>query len=298
MTIDWTKYLDQIYSITQAKNIEKNKELHQELNRVGILNSGIYTQIKDVNSPFYKLIYDSLNKINDTSCYNGGFKMTINCYYALKQAYEQGYEKIMIMEDDVCFLNDLNKIYDIMEYINTLDYDIISCNVENNSYINHYDFNINYIDDIKDLSINENIDKYYFSCSTCVIYNRYAIEQLIQFYENYYTCIDRYNDLLYYIPTLNIAAIYPWLTVQDRHFIELYNISQIVDNYHQPNITDEDRLDFIINFSKPCQITDNGTPIYVWPLNGRKNYAQNILNSIKDISLEKYAICQKLIEKM
>lgn len=301
MKINWKRYLDQIYSITQAKNIEKNKELQEELDRVGILKSGIYTRMIDVNSPFYKIIYDSLNKINDTSCYNGGFKMTMNSYFAIKQAYEQGYNKIMIVEDDVRFLNSLKKINELMKYIIKLmdklkQYDIIVCNAENVMYSNHYDFNENYINEIKNVSINDQLYVTYYSCATCVIYNRNAMEQLINFYEHNYTCIDRYNDLILHMPSLKIGAIYPWLAVQDRHFIELYNIPQIIDNYNKININDEAILNFLFNFFKPCQITDDGIPIFYFPVEGRKKYAQNILNSVKDKTTDKYKLCQKYIE--
>ena len=65
MIIDWKDYVDHIFSVTCTNNIKQIDILKNELNRVDILNSGIYTNFINVNSPFYKLIYDNVNKIDN-----------------------------------------------------------------------------------------------------------------------------------------------------------------------------------------------------------------------------------------
>ena len=133
MIIDWKDYVDHIFSVTCTNNIKQIDILKNELNRVDILNSGIYTNFINVDSPFYKLIYDNVDKIDNLNPFNGATKLTYAVYYLLRLSYELGYERIIIMEDDIKFLKDKEELNNLLKYIfNNApeNFDIIVGNME------------------------------------------------------------------------------------------------------------------------------------------------------------------------
>ena len=128
MIIDWTKYVDQIYCITFAgkQNYEQYKEdLYNELYRVNILNSGIYYEFENISTPFYKRIYESLFDDNHKYVVKGSndnlrkysylYDCTMAHYYCMKHAKLHGYNKIIILEDDVVFLKNKEDIIHILD---------------------------------------------------------------------------------------------------------------------------------------------------------------------------------------
>lgn len=127
-SINWKKYFDAIYCLSLADNLKRREFLSDELNRVGILNSGIFHWKITVVNNFYKYIWT--NKDFNLNKYWGnvtGNNSALNCSMGHYELYRElqalGYKRVLILEDDVCFLNNLDEICEILEFIPD-DYDI------------------------------------------------------------------------------------------------------------------------------------------------------------------------------
>ena len=114
--IQWNKYFDRIYCIHFVQYTKRRQLLEFELNRVGILNSGIFqyqftdrSNIKLCECVLTKLPYSNIIR-NYTY-----ISVILGHYYCIRQAYTKGYERILILEDDVRFLKDLNLIQQILQ---------------------------------------------------------------------------------------------------------------------------------------------------------------------------------------
>ena len=123
MKIDWNKYVDQIYCIT-FYNRDKTL-LYNELRRVDILDSGIFYEFENISTPFYKILYNTLfgdkfkgNKILE---YSYRYDCTMAHYYCMKHAQQNGYKKILILENDVVFLKNKKDIVEILEHSNIVN---------------------------------------------------------------------------------------------------------------------------------------------------------------------------------
>ena len=62
-SINWKNYFDHLYSLTWPGNKEQIPILQKELDRVNILNSGIYSNFINIRTPFHKDIFDKVQKI-------------------------------------------------------------------------------------------------------------------------------------------------------------------------------------------------------------------------------------------
>ena len=126
--INWKKYFDAIYCLSLADNLKRREFLSDELNRVGILNSGIFHWKITVVNNFYKYIWT--NKDFNLNKYWGnvtGNNSALNCSMGHYELYRElqalGYKRVLILEDDICFLNNLDEICEILEFMPD-DYDI------------------------------------------------------------------------------------------------------------------------------------------------------------------------------
>ena len=153
--INWHKYFDHIYCIS---NIGTNRynTIKNELNRIGILDSGIFSWKITTNAFLSKITYD-LNylslKYNDNNIIKNKsidlVKANLDIFCESKLLR---YNKILVIEDDVCFLKDINEIEKILN------------NLPNNYDICHFDwiFLRYFIDlDIKKFSITTKINNDY-----------------------------------------------------------------------------------------------------------------------------------------
>lgn len=292
MKINWKNYVDQIYSVTCTNNKKQIDILKQELSKIDILDSGIYTNFININTPFYKLIYDNINKLDLYNPYNNQVKLTYAVYYLLRLSYEMGYERIIIMEDDPAFLKDKQKIVNLLDYINItpIDFDIICCNVER--YEDHfYDFtnNNDFMNNIYYDHLNKEAEYTYFSCSTLNIYSRSGMKKLIDFFEHTYCVIDRYNLFMLNIPDMNIYALYPWLCIQQRYAYDLCDLPEIINNYNLNEITDSDVYHYIDRLFTPVGVNDLGEHIFLQRPIGMHNFTRRILDyCIKDKNSDIY----------
>lgn len=117
MHICWNKYFEQIYCIRFLPSLKiRGESLQQELDRVGILGSGIFKWKDTFQTPFQKILLQHVNcmfKSTKTSLSN--FNAAMAHYETCKDAIEHCYKRVLILEDDVRFLNDICLIADILE---------------------------------------------------------------------------------------------------------------------------------------------------------------------------------------
>lgn len=115
---DWKKYFDHIYCVHYIEYKEREEELKKELERVGILDSGIFSFKYTFSSPIDKVLYESesfsrerFNKRFSIGAYN----LAKGHYDCMKESLGLGYKRVLFLEDDVAFLKDLEEITRILE---------------------------------------------------------------------------------------------------------------------------------------------------------------------------------------
>ena len=188
--INWKNYFDHIFCIhyISEDRIERHHQLINELTRVGIYNSGIFSFIYDTDNKFSNILYDNKLLLDKFKCLNYeknskyAFRVTINHLQALYVAKLLKYNRILILEDDICFLKDLNQIEKILKNnIHSLDqynacmYDWIDYDVmyvfADCYALNHEGINI-LIDNITNNSNNEiyTIDNYFTKVNSAFFY--------------------------------------------------------------------------------------------------------------------------------
>jgi len=238
--IDWKKYVDQIYCLTFAK--KDKTELYNELKRVDIYDSGIYHEFENIQTPLYEILYNNLidkkyieylSQLNlfvfdNLKKYTFRYDVTIGEYYCMKNASNHGYNRILILEDDVIFLKNKEDIINILEnmlkcynendegllflggiphicYDYTKDYK----NIRNTLYQCVKEVNYNYI---------KAVDLYRIpGSSSCNFYDKSAYEHFINYIESgKYGMVDIYfliygnsNIQIFYSDT-NIAVQENW----------------------------------------------------------------------------------------
>ena len=115
--IDWKKYVDQIYVVHYIEQHQRLIDLNKELDRVDILNSGILYRFDNISTPLYKKLFENFNThtlLNEEVNYTYAFDCTLGHYYCMKHALANNYKRILILENDVRFLKDKNKIIDVL----------------------------------------------------------------------------------------------------------------------------------------------------------------------------------------
>lgn len=113
--IQWDKYFDHIFCVTYVNN-GRYHEISKELDRVGILKSGIFEFIYNVDYKYKDIMHNAIYSpgLNDAWKY-----CTIQHLKIWNIIKEVGFKRVLILEDDIAFLKDLNKIEYALE---TTDY--------------------------------------------------------------------------------------------------------------------------------------------------------------------------------
>lgn len=117
--IDWKKHFDHIYCIHYLPYNNRYKKCFEELTRVGIRESGIFSWRLTWDSPIFEKLYQVYPAAPSLGCMKVGFAH----YQCIKEAYELGFKRILILENDNAFLKDLEELEKIIE--NTPDYNIV-----------------------------------------------------------------------------------------------------------------------------------------------------------------------------
>jgi GR25 family glycosyltransferase involved in LPS biosynthesis len=89
-----------------------------ELNRVGILNSGIFEWHKTFDSDWYSYLFNKLKEEKKCFCQNvNELKCTFAHYSCIKKSILNNHNRILILEDDERFLKNIDEIESILSNI-------------------------------------------------------------------------------------------------------------------------------------------------------------------------------------
>lgn len=117
--IDWKKHFDHIYCIHYLPYQNRYKKCLEEIVRVGIKDSGVFSWKITWDSPIFDKLYQVCNAAPSVGCMKVGFSH----YMCIKEAYELGFNHILILENDNIFLKDTDEIERILNDLPE-DYDI------------------------------------------------------------------------------------------------------------------------------------------------------------------------------
>ena len=110
---------DKVYVLTLPSFKDRAIFINNQLNNLGINYQFIFgTDFGNINTDAkgYKIKYPNLYDYEFEST-GRDFSCAINHYNAVYQAYEFGFEKILIMEDDICFIKDKTLVESIFNSI-------------------------------------------------------------------------------------------------------------------------------------------------------------------------------------
>lgn len=228
--IDWNKYFDHIFCIhyISEDRIERHHQLINELKRVGIYDSGIFSFIYDENSIITNEIYENVRNNEYCSYDKYAKRVTINHYKAFNISKFCNYKKILILEDDICFLKDIQQIEYYLNQASNNDtdlimYDYITYKMDNENELNCFAtcYQLNYNGIIKMI---ENIE----------YENMYVIDQYFSTLNNYIFYIGNYQQNVYFPQQLSISKCEKRLAIQRNN--EAYQNGGININYDEYNL--------------------------------------------------------------
>ena len=113
----WKMPISKIYVLSLITNYDRQEFIKQQFSEIGLEFEFIY------GTDFYNLTNDSKNRPIIYPCTSENFKDARNfgCvmthYQAVLQAFELGYQNVLIVEDDICFIKDLNRLRESFENI-------------------------------------------------------------------------------------------------------------------------------------------------------------------------------------
>lgn len=126
-------YFDKVIFLTLSDSYERHKNIQNQINKFNIKNYHIYysTKLPEIYLKCSRLFpslkleyYDNIEKYNKY-IYANNFSVSINHLNIIKISYELGYNKILILEDDINFNEYEGDMYDkIIDYIPE-DYDLL-----------------------------------------------------------------------------------------------------------------------------------------------------------------------------
>lgn len=108
--IDWSKYFDHIYCFHFLGKSERLRtDITAEMDRVGILKSGIFSFVYTSRDPWEKALWDACPRSRKT--FNTGFlNLGLATARTLREALALGYGRVLFLEDDIRFLKDPQEI--------------------------------------------------------------------------------------------------------------------------------------------------------------------------------------------
>lgn len=113
--IPWSDYFDHIYCFNFLPNVARRKAMEKELQRVGILNSGIFSFFHSSPDPWERCVERIAPRTSPEPKSNIGFiNLGLATARALREAKWLGYGRVLFLEDDVRFLKDISALYDII----------------------------------------------------------------------------------------------------------------------------------------------------------------------------------------
>lgn len=126
LTKVWSSKFDAIYLLHFIPSKDRLAPAMNELKRVGITEHPKFVLDEAVLTKFDQIVYNNCNRSygNELSVTQRRIlDISKRHYDVIKKSYESGHKRILIMEDDVCFLRDLDMINTYLENM-PKDYDI------------------------------------------------------------------------------------------------------------------------------------------------------------------------------
>ena len=209
--IDWKKHFDHIYCIHYLPYKDRYKKCLEELERVGIRDSGIFSWKITWDSPIFGKLYEVCPAAPSLGCMKVGFAH----YMCIKEAYELGFERILMLENDNVFLKDLDRLQEIVD--NTPDSNIVL--YDKIPAVNaHYEVAV-----IKDKINDDFIDigKNFYVMANCYALDRKGMEHVIKNQENRLSVSDhylRFSRTALEAPGLTRAAAITSIAIQNPKF--------------------------------------------------------------------------------
>ena len=116
--IDWSKYFDHIVCLRYAGRPDKKESTIDELKRVGIYNSGIFSFHTNISGPLIDRMQASLPLHDAYAAYwkiPGYTNTMLGHYWILKQMQLEKCDRFLVLEDDIMFLKDFDKVLTILD---------------------------------------------------------------------------------------------------------------------------------------------------------------------------------------
>lgn len=109
--IPWTKYFDKIYCEFFLPNKNRFDRLDKELERVGIKQSPQFEYVFNTPSAFDAPILAHIQKKDHLNIFKPSYVNHLMQREGIfRRALNSGYERILVLEDDVAFLKDLSEL--------------------------------------------------------------------------------------------------------------------------------------------------------------------------------------------
>lgn len=122
--ISWDKYFDKIYCIHLIEYKERFNEIKNELERVGIDTKSDYFSWKyTTRNKMYQYIYNNPNfpQLNVNYITDAIKNCTMAHYEIMCECKAFGYERVLILEDDIRFLKNVDEIETILNNLPNKD---------------------------------------------------------------------------------------------------------------------------------------------------------------------------------
>lgn len=203
--IDWHSYFDKIICVHYLPYTDRIDIVKAELQRIGIPDNMIefsYTY----NTPYLNILWGTLSNSNLTNCINtAAASCAIGHYNAIKIAYGSGCKRVLIIEDDICFLKNLKNIKETLDNIPE-DADVVLFD----KFI-HFDKNT-YQKQIEEKGVNKYYTKFDnedIASAGCYMLSRVGMADFLGIYNNYMMvadiCFRQYESTHKYFVNTNIA---------------------------------------------------------------------------------------------
>ena len=132
--IDWSVF-DHVWCINYAPYSNRRVAVEKEFSRIGLLGSKNFSWHFTTSSIFDNILYDvTVKQLKKNFCPTVGVMNSAFAHFqCLKTSLELGYDRVLVIEDDVRFLKSVG---DIAEVINNLpaDYEIVNFDVLAGAY--------------------------------------------------------------------------------------------------------------------------------------------------------------------
>lgn len=111
VAVPWRDWFDRIVCFTHLPNAARRKAMERELDRVGILGSGIFRFECTAPDPWERYVAEAAPRTAADDRTNMGFvNLGLATARVLREARWLGWRRVLFLEDDVRFLRDLSAL--------------------------------------------------------------------------------------------------------------------------------------------------------------------------------------------